>query len=57
MLRSLAGKVDGMAYRVPVPDGSVIDIVCQLERATAVAALNERSGLRRLTPHTAACWP
>lgn len=41
VLPRLAGKVDGMAYRVPVPDGSVIDVVCQLERATTVAALND----------------
>ncbi|MEO8084811.1 MAG: type I glyceraldehyde-3-phosphate dehydrogenase, partial [Ardenticatenales bacterium] len=41
VLPGLAGKVDGMAYRVPVPDGSVIDVVCQLDRATTVEALNE----------------
>ncbi len=32
----LKGKMDGMAFRVPVPDGSVTDLVCILEReATA----------------------
>jgi glyceraldehyde 3-phosphate dehydrogenase len=32
----LKGKMDGMAFRVPVPDGSVTDLVCVLEReATA----------------------
>jgi glyceraldehyde 3-phosphate dehydrogenase (phosphorylating) len=28
----LKGKMDGMAFRVPVPDGSVTDLVCILER-------------------------
>jgi glyceraldehyde 3-phosphate dehydrogenase len=32
----LKGRMDGMAFRVPVPDGSVTDLVCILEReATA----------------------
>ena len=30
---ALAGKLDGMAMRVPVPDGSVTDLVCLLEPA------------------------
>ena len=28
----LQGKMDGLAFRVPVPDGSVTDLVCILER-------------------------
>ena len=28
----LKGKMDGLAFRVPVPDGSVTDLVCILER-------------------------
>ena len=28
----LKGKMDGMAFRVPTPDGSVTDLVCILER-------------------------
>ncbi len=43
----LKGKMDGMAFRVPVPDGSVTDLVCILEReATAeeiTAAFREAS--------------
>ncbi|MGH2709707.1 MAG: type I glyceraldehyde-3-phosphate dehydrogenase [Actinomycetota bacterium] len=31
----LKGKMDGMAFRVPVPDGSVTDLVCILEREAA----------------------
>ncbi len=40
VLPHLAGKVDGMAYRVPVPDGSVIDVVAELGRPVDAAALN-----------------
>ncbi len=28
----LNGKLDGMAIRVPVPDGSIVDFVCRLEK-------------------------
>ena len=31
VLPSLAGKLDGLAMRVPVPDGSVVDLVCRLD--------------------------
>jgi glyceraldehyde 3-phosphate dehydrogenase len=37
----LTGKMDGMAFRVPVPDGSVTDLVCILEREASVADINE----------------
>jgi glyceraldehyde 3-phosphate dehydrogenase len=40
VLPALAGKVDGMAIRVPIPDGSVTDIVVQLEQSTSVNAIN-----------------
>jgi glyceraldehyde 3-phosphate dehydrogenase len=33
---ALAGKLDGMAMRVPVPDGSVTDLVCLLESSPSV---------------------
>ncbi len=36
VLPHLAGKLDGMAMRVPVPDGSIVDLVCRL-RATPSA--------------------
>jgi glyceraldehyde 3-phosphate dehydrogenase len=32
VLPSLAGKLDGMAMRVPVPDGSVVDLSCRLRK-------------------------
>src|SRR5438477_6307687 len=34
VIPELKGKLDGMAMRVPVPDGSVTDLVCVLERPT-----------------------
>jgi glyceraldehyde 3-phosphate dehydrogenase len=37
----LKGKMDGMAFRVPVPDGSVTDLVCVLEREATVEEVNE----------------
>jgi len=36
----LKGKMDGMAFRVPVPDGSVTDLVCVLERDATVEEIN-----------------
>ncbi|MBM3223000.1 MAG: type I glyceraldehyde-3-phosphate dehydrogenase [Candidatus Tectomicrobia bacterium] len=40
VLPALAGKVDGMAIRVPIPDGSVTDIVVQLDKATSAPEIN-----------------
>jgi glyceraldehyde-3-phosphate dehydrogenase type I len=40
VLPALAGKVDGMAIRVPIPDGSVTDIVVQLEKSTSINEIN-----------------
>ncbi len=37
----LKGKMDGMAFRVPVPDGSVTDLVCILEREASEEEVNE----------------
>ncbi|BBL79401.1 glyceraldehyde-3-phosphate dehydrogenase [Rubrobacter xylanophilus] len=37
----LQGKVDGMALRVPVPDGSVTDFVAELSREASVEEVNE----------------
>jgi len=30
VLPALAGKIDGIAMRVPVPDGSIVELVCRL---------------------------
>ena len=41
VLPELKGKLDGMAMRVPVPDGSVVDLVVVLEKAATVDAIND----------------
>jgi len=40
VLPALTGKLDGMSMRVPVMDGSVTDLVVQLERAATVDEVN-----------------
>jgi glyceraldehyde 3-phosphate dehydrogenase len=41
VLPQLEGKLDGIAMRVPVPDGSTVDLVVELDRAVTVAEVNE----------------
>ncbi len=41
VIPELKGKLDGMAMRVPVPDGSVTDLVCLLEREASVDEVND----------------
>ena len=40
VLPRLKGKLDGMAMRVPVPNGSIVDLVCRLGRSTDRAEVN-----------------
>lgn len=40
VMPELAGKLDGLAMRVPVPDGSLVDLVVELEQDVTVAAIN-----------------
>ena len=40
VIPDLKGKMDGVAYRVPVPDGSVIDVVLELTNNTSVDEIN-----------------
>ncbi len=40
VLPKLAGKLDGMAIRVPTPDVSVVELVVNLERTATVDAVN-----------------
>jgi glyceraldehyde-3-phosphate dehydrogenase type I len=40
VLPALKGKMDGMAIRVPIPDGSVTDIVAQLNQSTSAKEIN-----------------
>ena len=41
VIPELAGKIDGMAMRVPVPDGSLVDVTLQLSNAVTVEQINE----------------
>jgi glyceraldehyde 3-phosphate dehydrogenase len=40
VIPELKGKLDGMAMRVPVPDGSVTDLVCVLDREVNADEVN-----------------
>jgi glyceraldehyde 3-phosphate dehydrogenase len=40
VMPDLKGKVDGMALRAPVPDGSVVDLVVRVARETSVEEVN-----------------
>ena len=40
VIPSLAGKMDGMALRVPVPDGSVTDVVATVGKDVTVESVN-----------------
>ncbi len=41
VLPNLEGKLDGMAIRVPVPDGSLIDLTVEVNTDTTVEQVNE----------------
>ena len=41
VLPKLAGKLDGMAIRVPTPDVSVVELVVNLKKAATVEAVNK----------------
>jgi glyceraldehyde 3-phosphate dehydrogenase len=40
-LPELKGKMDGMALRVPIPDGSVTDLVCVLKEEVSIEQVNQ----------------
>lgn len=41
VIPDLEGKMQGMAYRVPVADGSVCDLILELDKKTSVKKINE----------------
>ncbi|MGC8736455.1 MAG: type I glyceraldehyde-3-phosphate dehydrogenase [Dissulfurimicrobium sp.] len=41
VIQGLAGKLDGLAVRVPTPDVSVVDLVVQVEKKAGVQEINE----------------
>ncbi len=40
VLPRLKGKLDGIAVRVPVPDGSIVDLTCRLTRGATATDIN-----------------
>ena len=40
VIPELDGKLHGMAMRVPTPDGSCVDLTCELEKGTTVEEIN-----------------
>ena len=40
VLPQLKGRLDGVAMRVPVPDGSTVDLVAELEKSATVMSIN-----------------
>jgi len=40
VIPDLAGKLDGIALRVPVPDGSIVDFLCRVRERPDTAAVN-----------------
>jgi glyceraldehyde 3-phosphate dehydrogenase len=40
VLPRLKGKLDGMAMRVPVPDGSIVDLTCRLSKPVTADEVN-----------------
>lgn len=42
VIPDLKGKLDGMAVRVPVADGSLVDLTCVLDKDTTVDEVNEK---------------
>jgi glyceraldehyde 3-phosphate dehydrogenase len=40
VIPELKGKLDGMAMRVPTPDGSVVDLVCELDKEVTKEQVN-----------------
>jgi len=58
VLPELKGKLDGMAMRVPVPDGSVVDLVCEVNKDTTIEEVNRvvkeaaNNGLKGILEYT-----
>lgn len=50
VLPHLAGRLDGLAIRVPVPDGSIVDLVCRLRAQPSAAEVNAAVAQAAATP-------
>jgi glyceraldehyde 3-phosphate dehydrogenase len=40
VIPELKGKLDGLSLRVPVPDGSIVDFTCELNKDTSIEEIN-----------------
>ena len=50
VLPELSGRLDGMAMRVPVPDGSLVDLVVELQATASVERINREMRRAALGP-------
>lgn len=50
VLPELEGRLDGMAMRVPVPDGSLVDFTLELEQDVTVESVNEAIAIAAAGP-------
>ncbi len=53
VLPELKGRLDGIASRVPVPDGSVVDLFVELERSVTVAEVHDAMRSAAASPRMA----
>jgi glyceraldehyde 3-phosphate dehydrogenase len=53
VLPALAGRLDGMAMRVPIPDGSLVDLVASLATEVTPERVNDAMRAASLTPRLA----
>ena len=50
VMPELAGKLDGLAMRVPIPDGSIVDLVVELDSDVTVESINATMQAAALGP-------
>jgi glyceraldehyde 3-phosphate dehydrogenase len=50
VMPELAGKLDGLAMRVPIPDGSIVDLVLELDSDVTVESINAAMQAAALGP-------
>lgn len=50
VMPELAGKLDGLAMRVPIPDGSIVDLVLELDSDATVESINAAMQAAALGP-------
>jgi glyceraldehyde 3-phosphate dehydrogenase len=41
VIPEVKGKIDGVALRVPTPDGSLVDLTCVVEKSTTIEQVND----------------